>query len=112
MGLQGLQGFHPFCFTRLGAVLDSDYPEDKYELRACFIIPAQKGRAEIETQWGPGILLIRYPHPTAIALRLLLGTPKGTLILPIFRVITPALQQNLWENTRIVALNLFNRHRH
>lgn len=51
------------------------------------------------------------PHPTTIALRLLLGTPRDTLIFPVLFVITPALQQNRRHNTRAVALRLFNRHR-
>lgn len=51
-------------------------------------------------------------HPTTIALQILLGTPKDTVILSIFPVITPALQHNKRRNTRVVALKLFNRHRH
>jgi len=56
--------------------------------------------------------VVFHAHPTTIALQILLGTPKHTIILPIFLVITPALQYNKLRDTRAVALKLFSRHRH
>jgi len=150
VGLHDLPGFYPFCFTWLGAVLDSNYPDaDKYELAGLVLLflhdtarrlPCGVGRklvfpplyatvlvrflllhetcekAEIEPKkrgWAFNSFVFSSSHPTIIALRLLLGTPKDTLILPIFLVIPPAvLQQNQRRNTRAVALRLFNRHRH
>ena len=147
VGLHDLPGFHPFCFTWLGAVLDSNYPDaDKYELAGLVLlflhgrtrrVLRDAGRklvfppsyaivlvrflllhemcekADIEPKkrdWAFSSFASPLSHPTTIALRLLLGTPKDTLILPIFLVIPPAaLQQNKW---RAVALALFNHHRH
>jgi len=152
VGLHDLPGFHPFCFTWLGAVLDSNYPDaDKYELAGLVLLFLQDAaglmqrgaeqklviaplyvtvlvrflllhemceKAGIEPKkrgWAFNSEPFAFPtfHPTIIALRLLLGTPKDTLILPVFLVIPPAaLQQNQQPNTRAVALRLFNHHRH
>jgi len=147
VGLQDLQGFHPFCFTWLGAVLYSDYPDtDKYELAGLILMflhdkAARKwsgDRTKLEfpryavvlsrflllhekrekedlgpkdRSWEFNPLVLLRAHPITIALRLLLGTPKDILILPVFLVITPALQQSQWSITRTVALKLFNHHR-
>ena len=48
-------------------------------------------------------------RPTTTALRLLVGITKDGLTLPVFLVITPALQRDRWR--RVVALKLLNRHR-
>ena len=84
---------------------------------ARFLLLHEKCRREgIEPKnnrgWEFDPLVVSRAHPATIALQILLGTPKHTLILPIFLVIIPALQYDQWRNTRAVALKLFNRHRH
>ena len=48
-------------------------------------------------------------RPTTIALRLLVGLTKDGLTIPVFLVLTPALQRDRWR--RVLALKLLNRHR-
>ena len=148
VGVHDLPDFYPFCFTWLGAVLDSNYPDvDKYELAGLILLflhnkarmmPWAGGRklvfpplyittlvrflllhevcettgAEPKNRgWRFSSFVFSLSHPTIIALRLLQGTPKDTLILPVFLVIPPALQQNQRRDTRPAALKLFNHHR-
>ena len=140
----GLQDLHPFCFTWLGAVLDSSYPDvDKCSLAGHILLllndEAEEmwvgGRSKLEFFPLYATLLVRFlllddmcekariepmdgiwefltfsVHPTVIALRLLQGASKDTLMLPIFLIMPPALQLRPWRQTRAVALRLFSRH--
>jgi len=72
----------------------------------------KEGLKPKDRSWEFDPLVLPRVHPATIALRLLLGTPKDTLILPVFLVTTPALQRSQrGGDARVVALKLFNHHR-
>ena len=70
VGLQDLHGFHPFCFTWLGAVLYSDYSDaDKYELAGLILMFLHDKSARM---WNGDRSKLEFPRYTMVLSRFLL----------------------------------------